>query len=56
MVVWNGANVEFTDTSTRDLGNTSPVTMSISLVGTEVQFNAITNTSGWSVKSLATFM
>ena len=56
MAIWNGVNVEFTDTSTRDLGNTSPVTMSIILAGGDVEFNAITNTSGWSVKSLATFM
>jgi hypothetical protein len=56
MAVWNGANVEFTDASTRDLGNTSPVTMSVILAGSDIEFNAITNTSGWSVKSLATFM
>jgi hypothetical protein len=48
--------VEFTDFSTRDLGTTSAVTMSVSLAGGDIQFNAITNTSGWNVKAVATFM
>jgi hypothetical protein len=56
MAVWNGATSQLTDFSTLDIGTTSPVTASIALVGTDVQFNIQTNTSGWRIKSLATFM
>jgi hypothetical protein len=56
MVVWNGASVEYTDVSTNDIGNTSAVTMSAALASSDIQLNAVTNTSGWSIKSLATFM
>jgi len=56
MVVWNGSNIEYTDVSTNDIGNTSAVTMSAALASTDIQLNAVTDTSGWSIKSLATFM
>lgn len=56
MAVWNGASVEFTDTSTVDIGTTSQVTASVALAGGDVQFNMQTNGSGWRIKSLATFM
>ena len=56
MSVWNGSNVVFTDNSTTDIGSTSPVTASVSLAGGDVQFNMQTNTSGWRIKSIATFM
>jgi len=56
MAVWNGASVQFTDNSTVDIGSTSAVTSSVSLVSGDVQFNIQTNTSGWRIKSLATFM
>ena len=54
--VWNGGTVEFNDVSTADIGSTSPVTSSVVLVGTDVQFNFQTNTSGWRIKSTATFI
>jgi hypothetical protein len=56
MAVWNGGSVQFTDNSTLDIGSTTAVTASVSVVGGDVQFNIQTNTSGWSLKSLATFM
>jgi hypothetical protein len=46
----------FTDFSTVDFGNTSPVTASVSIVTGQVQFNMQTNTSGWTIKSMATFI
>jgi hypothetical protein len=30
--------------------------MSAALASTDIQLNAVTDTSGWSIKSLATFM
>ncbi len=56
LAVWNGANVQFTDNSTLDVGSTTPVTCSVSLVGSDVLFNVQTNTSGWRIKSIGTFM
>jgi hypothetical protein len=54
--VWNGASVQYYDNSTVDVGNTTVVTSSVSVVGGDVQFNVQTNSSGWRIKSLATFM
>jgi hypothetical protein len=56
LAVWNGASVQFTDNSTLDIGSTTPVTCSVSLVGSDVLFNVQTNTSGWRIKSIGTFM
>ena len=56
VAVWNGSNVQFYDNSTVDIGNTQAVTSSVSIVGGDVQFNFQTNTSGWRIKSMATFI
>jgi hypothetical protein len=56
VAVWNGTTVQFTDFSTVDVGNTTAVTSSVSIVTGQVQFNMQTNTSGWAIKSIATFM
>jgi hypothetical protein len=56
MAVWNGASVQYTDNSTLDIGSTTPVTCSVSIVGSDVLFNVQTNTSGWTIKSIGTFM
>jgi hypothetical protein len=51
MSVWNGGSVEFTDTSTSDIGNTDQVTMSVDLSGANVRLKS-TTTDAWTVKSL----
>jgi hypothetical protein len=53
---WNGITTTFTDFSTVDIGDTSAVTASISIVSGQAQFNVQTNSSGWSIKSIGTFM
>jgi hypothetical protein len=53
---WNGSTTTYTDFSTVDIGNTSAVTTSISIVTGQVQFNIQTNSSGWRIKSIGTFM
>jgi hypothetical protein len=53
---WNGSTVQYYDNSTVDVGNTTAVTSSVSIVSGNVQFNVQTNTSGWRIKSLATFI
>ena len=56
MAVWNDTTTNYTDTSTTDIGSTSAVTCSAAIVGSDIQFNITTGTSGWKLKSLATFM
>ena len=56
MAVWNGSTVAFTDNSTTDIGSTTPVTASVVISGANIRLNVQTNTSGWKVKSIATFM
>jgi hypothetical protein len=56
MSVWNGITSAFTDNSTIDIGTTTAVTSSVDLQGADIQFNMQTNTAGWRIKSIATFM
>ena len=56
VAAWNGTSTQYYDNSTVDIGNTSVVTSSVSIVGTDIQFNIQTNSSGWKIKSLATFI
>ena len=48
----DGTNVEFTETSTQDLGDTSDVTLSVDKSGTNLRLIATTTSDDWSVKSL----
>lgn len=57
IVNWNDAlPVEYTDVSTRDIGNTTDVVFSSTLVTGNIQINTTTATSGWKIKTLATFI
>jgi hypothetical protein len=56
IAAWNSSATEFTDFSTADLGTTNDVTSSVSLVGGDIQFNIQTNSSGWKIKSIGTFI
>ncbi|MDA9272133.1 hypothetical protein N9Q05_01955 [bacterium] len=48
----DGTNVEFTETSTNDLGDTSDVTLSVDISGTNMRLLATVTSDDWSVKSL----
>ena len=48
----DGTNVEFTETSTNDLGDTSDVTLSVDKSGTNMRLLATVTSDDWSVKSL----
>ena len=48
----DGTNVEFTETSTNDLGDTSDVTLSVDKTSTDLRLIATVTSDGWSVKSL----
>jgi hypothetical protein len=54
--VWNNGSTSYTDISTADIGNTSNVTASVVIASAQAQLNFQTNTSGWTVKSQATFI
>ena len=44
--------VAFTETSTQDLGDTSDVTLSVVISGTNMELQATTTSDNWSIKSL----
>ena len=48
----DGTNVEYAETSTVDLGDTSDVTLSVDISGTYMRLIATTTSDDWSVKSL----
>ena len=48
----DGTNVEFAETSTVDLGDTSDVTLSVDISGTDIRLRATTTSSTWTIKSL----
>ena len=50
--VHNGTSVEFTETSTSDLGNTSRVTLSVDISGADMRLRATATSDDWIVKSL----
>jgi len=56
LAVWNGTSTQYTDVSTLDIGSTTAVTASVSIVTAQAQFNIQTNTSGWKIKSIVTYM
>jgi hypothetical protein len=50
--IHNGTTVEFTETSTNDLGNTSDVTLSVDLSGGNIRLLATTLSNDWIIKVL----
>tara|TARA_R100000231_G_scaffold2421_2_gene4291 strand:+ start:1959 stop:6473 length:4515 start_codon:yes stop_codon:yes gene_type:complete len=48
----DGTNVEYAETSTVDLGDTSDVTLSVDISGNDMRLMATTTSNDWSVKSL----
>ncbi len=48
----DGTNVEFTETSTQDLGDTSDVVLSVDISGANMRLLATVASDDWSVKSL----
>jgi hypothetical protein len=50
--VWNGANLQFTETSTNDIGSTTNLVLSASLSGANVLLQGTSLSGSWSVKTL----
>ena len=53
--IWNGSNIVYKESSTTDIGNTSDLSFSVSLQGSNVNLNAA-STGGWTVKTFTTLM
>jgi hypothetical protein len=56
IAAWVGGTLQYTDNSTLDIGDTSGVVASAILSSNSVQFNLTTADSGWTLKTLGTFM
>jgi hypothetical protein len=56
MAVWNTNTIEFTENSTMDIGNTTPISFNVVLTTIStvvyVQLRATTTTTGWTIKSI----
>jgi hypothetical protein len=51
--VWQGTSVEYADTSTNDIGNTSGVNLLVSMSGANIGLFASSSNDNWSMKALA---
>jgi hypothetical protein len=51
--VWNGNSVEYTETSTNDIGSTSNLILSASVTAGAIRLQATSLSGSWSVKTLA---
>ena len=56
MAVWNGANIQYNDVSTNDIGTTLNVALTASLSGGNVLLTTTLPSSGWTIKTQATFI
>jgi hypothetical protein len=52
MSIWSGTTTQYTETSTNDIGNTSGVTFSVDVSGSNARFIASAITSGWTVSTI----
>jgi len=52
MAIWSGSTVNYSETSTTDIGNTSPVTLSVGLSGGMASFTASATTNNWVMKTI----
>jgi len=52
MSIWNGLTIKYTEITTNSIGDTSPITFSVVIIGTNAVFT-ITSTSGsWTIKTI----
>ena len=53
---WNGTTTSYYDNSTLDIGNTTDITFQSSIVTSQIQINATSLSSGWTIKMLITYL
>ncbi len=52
MAIWDGTNIEFTETTTMDLGSTAPVTFQVIISGNNIVLQCKVSTSTWTIKTI----
>jgi hypothetical protein len=52
MAIWSGSTVNFTETSTNDIGNTTPITFGYVMSGSSAVLRASASTGTWIVESI----
>jgi hypothetical protein len=52
MSATDGTSVKYTETTTTDIGSTSPITFNISVVGGNIRLEASASTSTWTIKTI----
>ena len=50
--VWSGTSIEYTETSTNDIGSTTAVTFNMSATTSNVYLRVSAQTSGWTIKTM----
>jgi hypothetical protein len=52
MSIWSGSSINYTETTTVDIGDTTPVSISMMMSGSTPVFISSATTSGWIIKSI----
>ena len=52
MSIWSGTSVNYTETTTTSIGDTSGITFSVSLSGSTAMLSTSANTNSWTVKTI----
>ena len=52
MSIWSGTTAEFTDVSTNDIGNTSGISFSVAVSGSNAVLSTSATTAGWTLKTI----
>jgi hypothetical protein len=56
VTVWNGTSTTYYDNATTDIGTTSDITFQSTIITSQIRIDAVTATSGWTVKMLVTYL
>jgi hypothetical protein len=52
MAIWNGSNLNFTETTTTDIGNTTDLIMQVAISQSQAQIQSYATTAGYKIKTL----
>jgi hypothetical protein len=52
MSIWSGSSINFTETSTTDIGTTTGVTFTVAVSGNNAVLSSSATTAGWTVKTI----
>jgi hypothetical protein len=52
MSVWSGSSINFTETTTTDIGNTSNLLMQVAISQSQAQVQSYATTAGYNIKTI----